>query len=142
MGIIYKEEESYFVYEAIQPVKLTKLKNWIDRGENKNYVVKRYKHSEKYLSNKGIQKMKETGQIYIGKDYDLRFEWDDTRIYCSELVWKIYKEAFNIEISSLEKFGNFDLSNKIVQKKLKGYLYQPHSLAKMKFFQNFCKFNL
>jgi hypothetical protein len=35
------------------------------------------------------------------------------------LVWKIYKEAFDIEIGELEKIADFDLSNEIVQKKVK-----------------------
>ena len=34
MGIIYKEGNEIFVYEAVQPVKLTPLKDWISRGEN------------------------------------------------------------------------------------------------------------
>ena len=34
MGIIYENEGQYYVYEAIQPVKLTPLEQWIKRGEN------------------------------------------------------------------------------------------------------------
>ncbi len=119
MGIIYKEGKDYYVYEAVQPVKTTNLNDWIERGENGKYVIKRLKNSKKYLSDEGIQKMKIIGQKYLGKDYDLRFEWSDNKIYCSELAWKIYKEAFNIEIGELEKIGDFDLSNKTVQKKVK-----------------------
>ena len=119
MGIIYKEGKKYFVYEAIQPVQITKFEDWINRGENRKYVVKRLKYSDNYLTDKGIQKMKNIGKKYLGKDYDLRFEWSDDKIYCSELAWKIYKEAFNIEIGKLEKFGDFDLSNRTVQNKVK-----------------------
>ncbi len=43
MGIIYKQGNDYFVYEAVQPVKLTPLTDWIKRGENGHYVVKRIK---------------------------------------------------------------------------------------------------
>ena len=32
------------------------------------------------------------------KDYDLYFEWSDDKIYCSELVWKIYKNGADIEL--------------------------------------------
>lgn len=42
MGIIYKLGNDFFVYEAVQPVKLTPLNDWINRGENGHYVV-RYK---------------------------------------------------------------------------------------------------
>lgn len=119
MGIIYEEENEVYVYEAVQPVKITKLADWISRGKNGKYVVKRLKNSEAYLTEAGIEKMKLTGSKYLGKDYDLKFEWSDDKIYCSELVWKIYKEAFNIEIGNLEKFGDFDLSDKTVQGKIK-----------------------
>jgi hypothetical protein len=40
MGIVYKQGNDFFVYEAVQPVKLTPLKDWIKRGENGHYVVK------------------------------------------------------------------------------------------------------
>ncbi|GAB5466309.1 MAG: hypothetical protein Kapaf2KO_17450 [Candidatus Kapaibacteriales bacterium] len=40
MGIIFEEEGKYFVYEAVQPVKLTPLNNWIGRGKNNHYVIK------------------------------------------------------------------------------------------------------
>jgi len=119
MGIIYKESEKYFVYEAIQPVQITKLEDWINRGENGKYVVKRLKDRDEVFTEEGIQKMKTIGKKYLGKDYDLRFEWSNDKIYCSELAWKIYKEAFNIEIGNLEKFGDFDLSNRTVQNKVK-----------------------
>ena len=50
MGIIYKEGKDFFVYEAIQPVKLTPLTDWIKRGENEHYVVKRIKNSQNLLT--------------------------------------------------------------------------------------------
>lgn len=63
--------------------------------------------------------MKLIGERFLGKDYDIYFEWSDNRIYWSELVWKIYKEATNIEIGQLENLSDFNLSNKLVKKKLK-----------------------
>jgi len=119
IGIIYKEGKEYLVFEAVQPVKNTKLKDWINRGENGKYVVKRLKNHSELLTEEGIQKMKTIGNKYFGKDYDLRFEWSDDKIYCSELAWKIYKEAFNIEIGKLERIADFDLSNRTVQLKVK-----------------------
>lgn len=119
IGIIYQENDKYWVFEAIQPVKLTPLKKWIKRGENGQYVVKRLKNAEEVLTSKTLQQMQKIGERFLGKDYDLYFEWSDKRIYCSELVWKIYKEALGIELGHLATLESFDLSSPIVQTKMR-----------------------
>ena len=119
MGIIYKQGNDFFVYEAVQPVKLTPLNDWIKRGENHKYVVKRLKDSEKLLTDANLTKMKQIGEKFTGKDYDLYFEWSDSKIYCSELVWKIYNEALGLEIGKLQKLSDFNLTNEAVMAKLK-----------------------
>lgn len=118
MGMIYKINNKVFVFEAVQPVKLTPINDWIERGEKGKYIVKRLKDSETLLTPEIKERMKKTGEKYLGKDYDIYFDWSDERIYCSELVWKIYKESINIEIGKLETLKDFDLSNKTVKQKL------------------------
>ena len=119
MGIIYIIDGQSYVYEAVQPVKLTPLDEWINRGKDKHYIIKRLKNSDKILTQSTISKMKQVGEKFKGKNYDLYFEWSDDKIYCSELVWKIYKEGANIEIGKLEKLSDFNLNSEIVQQKLK-----------------------
>ncbi len=119
MGIIYKDGDETYVYEAVQPVKLTPLEKWIDRGKDNHFVVKRLKNHNEILTSNVLKKMKVIGEKFKGKDYDLYFEWSDERIYCSELVWKIYKEAANIEIGNLQRIMEFDLSHPVIQEKIK-----------------------
>lgn len=119
VGIIYNNNNKFFVYEAVQPVKLTPFDQWVNRGLNKHYVVKRLKNASEVLTKETLIKMKNIGQQYDGKDYDIYFEWTDDKIYCSELVWKIYKEATGIEIGELEELKDFDLSHDAVKKKMK-----------------------
>ncbi|MCP4439070.1 MAG: YiiX family permuted papain-like enzyme [Aureispira sp.] len=120
MGIIYqKKDKSFHVFEAVQPVKITPLEEWINRGENKHFVTKRLKNSEEFLTKKKLLLMKETGEKHLGKDYDLLFGWSDRKMYCSELVWKIYKESLGIELGQLQQLKEFDLSDAIVQAKMK-----------------------
>jgi uncharacterized protein YycO len=114
-GIIYIQNGQHYVYEAVQPVKMTKLDDWITHGENKSYVVKRLKNSKSILTKSVIEKMKNYGSTLMNKNYDLYFGWSDDKIYCSELVWKIYKNGANIELCSLEKLKNFNLKNPKVQ---------------------------
>lgn len=118
MGIIYQIDGKDLVFEAVQPVKFTPLAEWIARGENSHYVIKRLKNSEKVLNNKTITKMQQINEQFLGKDYDIYFAWDDDAIYCSELVWKIYKEATGIEIGQLQTLSSFDLSHPVVKQKM------------------------
>lgn len=119
MGIIFHKEGQPYVYEAVQPVKTTPLKEWIARGANQQYVVKRLKNSEEVLTPQNKLKMQTIAQSFLGKPYDLIFEWNDDKMYCSEIVWKIYQRATGIEIGTLERLGDFDLSHPIVQQKIK-----------------------
>ncbi len=118
-GIIYQNGKDFYVFEAIQPVKLTLLSTWINRGKDGKYVIKRLKNGDKLLTPPVISKMKNIGERFKGKDYDLTFEWSDDKIYCSELIWKIYKEATGLEIGKLQKLKDFDLTNPVVKSKMR-----------------------
>lgn len=118
-GIIYSDNGQFYVFEAIQPVKTTPLDKWIARGENGHYVIKRLKNADQLLTVNTLEKMKSEGEKFNGKNYDLTFEWSDDKIYCSELIWKIYQRATGFEIGKLEKLSDFDLTNEAVKKKMK-----------------------
>ncbi|TAE68970.1 MAG: YiiX family permuted papain-like enzyme [Bacteroidetes bacterium] len=118
-GIIFVMKNEFFVYEAIQPVQFTPLKTWIDRGDGGHFVVKRLKNSTKILTKNILEKMKENGNKMKGKNYDIHFGWSDDKIYCSELVWKIYKSATNIEVGKIQKLKDFDLTSQEVKQKMK-----------------------
>jgi uncharacterized protein YycO len=117
-GLIFKENNQYFVFEAVQPVKKTPLDKWIARGKDGKYVIKRLKNANKILTPNVLSEMKTVGSKFYGKNYDLTFEWSDDKIYCSELIWKIYKRGANVEIGKLQKLGDFDLSDEQVKKKI------------------------
>lgn len=114
-GIIYKNGKDFYVFEAVQPVKLTPLEKWIARGKDGRFVIKRLKNADKVLTSSTIEKMKDIGNQFNGKSYDLTFEWSDDKIYCSELIWKIYKRATGLEVGKLQKLKDFDLTDKTVQ---------------------------
>ncbi len=118
-GIIYKEKDNYYVFEAVQPVKATPLDKWIARGKGGHYVIKRLKNADEILTAETLRKMKQIGEKFRGKKYDLTFEWSDDKIYCSELIWKIYQRATRVEIGKLEKLEDFDLTNETVKAKMK-----------------------
>jgi uncharacterized protein YycO len=118
-GLIYKDGNKFFVFEAVQPVKMTPLDKWIARGQDGKFVIKRLKNADRILTTSTLQRMRQVGETFAGKNYDLTFEWSDNKIYCSELIWKVYKQATGIEIGKLEKLRDFDLTNEVVKKKMK-----------------------
>jgi hypothetical protein len=123
MGIIFKKYNGqYYVYEAVQPVKFTPLKEWIKRGNGSHFVIKRLKQPITILNKKDL---KQEALKYLGKNYDIYFEFSDEKMYCSELVWKIYKNALNIEIGKIKKLKDFDLNSDIV-KSLMQKRYKNH----------------
>lgn len=118
-GIIFEYNKQYYVIEAIQTVTATPIEKWIDRGENQHYVVKRLKNASDVLTPSILQKMQTEIEKFIGKKYDITFEWSDDKIYCSELVWKVYQRSTGMEIGKIQKLKDFDLSNQEVIKKIK-----------------------
>lgn len=117
-GIIYKNGNEYVVFEAVQPVKLTKLTEWIARGKDGKYVIKRLKDANKIINKATLAQMKAVGKQLVWKPYDSSFEWSDDRIYCSELIWKVYQRATGIELGKLQKLSDFDLSDPVVKEKI------------------------
>ena len=119
MGIIFIRRSMPYVYEATEPVKLTPLSQWIARGKGKHYTVKRLAEADEVLTLDAVNKMLAAGRSFMGRHYDLCFQWSDDRVYCSELVWKIYRRALNIELGKCQKISDFDLSDPLVAKKMK-----------------------
>ena len=115
VGIVFVTNGKSYVYEAVQPVKLTPLNEWIKCGVSSNYIVMR---SKTKLSNEGLTKMKSYGEKQMGKGYDIKFKWSDSKMYCSELVYKVYEQV-GIELSKKHTFKDYDLESKSAQDAIK-----------------------
>jgi uncharacterized protein YycO len=114
VGIIYIKDGQTYVLEAIQPVKITPLNEFINRGLDSKYTVVRY---NKDLSENQLKRMFEYGYSQLGKNYDLKFEWSEDKMYCSELVYKIYESA-GIKLCGINKFSDYDISSDEVQNEI------------------------
>jgi hypothetical protein len=119
MGIVYIRDGEPFVLEAVQPVKLTPLAAWIERGQEGHLVVKRLRDADARLTAGTLQRMRAVGEQLAGKDYDPYFEWSDDRIYCSELVWKIFDRGAGIRLGEPQTIADFDLTHPAVQAKVR-----------------------
>jgi len=119
MGIIFFRDGKPYVYEAIKTVQYTPLKEWVARGEGGHYVIKRLANADRILTPQGVAKLRQAATTFQGKPYDLTFEWSDSRMYCSELVWKIYDRGLSLHLGRLQKLRDFDLSDPVVKSKMK-----------------------
>jgi hypothetical protein len=116
VGVIFFRGGKPFVFEAIATVRYTPLAEWIRRGEDSRYVVRRLKQG---LTEKQLTQLRAAAAPYSGKPYDLYFEWSDQRIYCSELVWKMYESAAGVRLGELQKLREFDLKDPAVRAKMR-----------------------
>lgn len=87
-GIIVMREGRPYVLEASKSLVLTPLEEFIARGKDGKYWVKRYCKESinlKYAS-------------YLGKPYDAAFKPNNGIYYCSELVYDIYIKQLGIKL--------------------------------------------
>ncbi len=118
VGMAFRENGRWMVVEAVGPVKTTPLQEWIDHGDGE-YAVKRLARDTPDLDPAGRKRLMEATRRFMGRPYDLAFEWSDERIYCSELVWKVYAEAFGIRLCEPRPLRDHDLDSKLVQTLMK-----------------------
>lgn len=111
VGVIFIRNNKPYVFEAVQPVKITPLDEFIARGVDSKYKIMRY---DQPLSKAQINKGLLYSRKQLGKKYDIRFQWSNDKMYCSELVWKVYKEM-GVELCPTKKFSDFNINNIIVR---------------------------
>ena len=107
-GVVVNSPEGLKVLEASKTVRLTSFTEFIGRSKNDNWCVKRPKQT----LTKPVAYQK-----YLGQPYDLEFKFNNGKMYCSELVWIIYKEQ-GIELCKPRKVSSFIMTRIPKVKKL------------------------
>jgi len=103
-GVVIKENDKWVVNEAIGDVHSTPLYLWILRGRSSAIEVFRVKKSY----SKFIPDFVNALNKYQGRLYDINYKMDDENIYCSELVFKAFKDVSKIELGKLYSLGELD----------------------------------
>ncbi|MBO9662227.1 YiiX family permuted papain-like enzyme [Dokdonella sp.] len=116
MGVVLTRNGRAFVFEAERTVRYTPLETWLARGERGHYVLKRPRTP---LTAAQVDRLREEAKAFEGKPYDAAFEWSDRRLYCSELVWKLYDRALGVRLGERAKLGDFALDDPLVRAKLR-----------------------
>jgi uncharacterized protein YycO len=95
-------------------VKKTAFKDWIAMGDSSYYVVRRLAKADSILTEEMTKKMRASVDRRMGTGYDFYFGWNDSLIYCSELVWKAYDESTGLHIGEPKAMKEFDLTHPVV----------------------------
>jgi hypothetical protein len=118
VGLVLKRNGALYVLEAVYPVKYTSLDEWIRQGAGGKVYVKRLREAEKFLTEQNLLRLKEEGERHLGKEYDIKFGSSDERMYCSELVWKIYDRALGVRLGEWKKLKEYRLDDTLVRQQL------------------------
>jgi hypothetical protein len=101
-GILVRKGDEWFELEAIGPVMETPLAKWITQARDRHYDVFRLEAEHE----RNIPAFIKAARKYMGRPYDIRYRMDDEKIYCSELIFKGYRDATGKSLGKLVKFGD------------------------------------
>jgi len=118
VGMVLLQNGHPFVFEAEGQVRFTPLQEWIARGQAHRYAAKRLRDPRLLSDPTKLDALRKAALSYAGKPYDPYFDWSDDRMYCSELVWKVFHEGLGVELGDLQPLSSFDLSDELVAGKL------------------------
>ena len=79
----------------------TPLDTFILRGRQSSFAV--YRFQDRYTTK--IPQIVAEAERFLGKPYDIHYEFDDAKIYCSELIFKGFKAATGEELGRIRKLG-------------------------------------
>ena len=102
-GIVGKNPNGQLViYEALHGVEITPLKMFLLRGRQQGFAVYRLKEAYRPQIPATLAAVKK----YLGRPYDLRYDLDDEKIYCSELIYKAFRDVTGEELGRLVRLGD------------------------------------
>ena len=103
-GVVVYEHHCWLVAEAIGHVRKTWLPLWLIRGRGGHFAV--------YRPTKPLPARDEALHValdhYLGRPYDYHYAPGDDEIYCSELVFDAYRDAFGVTLGASQSLGDLN----------------------------------
>jgi len=103
-GMVFQQSGEWQVVEAIGPVKITPLDDYIARGRGNKFWAYRLDETSRNKVPAALTAMKKD----LGKPYDPRYRFDDEAVYCSELIWRGWKAATGKELGTAVTLGSLN----------------------------------
>ncbi len=104
VGVVVELSDRRVVLEAVEPVRLTEWEVWKARGDGV-FGARRLEG----ITDADRASLVSAGEKMLGRPYDLAFAWDDDRLYCSELVTKLFAEV-GVTLGERERVDDFPLT--------------------------------
>ncbi len=107
VGLIFGSEENGWVVYQSGAKTPTPLTSFLKQGIG-GHVVRRLAEgvAKESLTQKNLEVLKQAAHNLAQKPYDILFQWSDSQIYCSELVYKAYLAATELKIGNLQTWGD------------------------------------
>lgn len=108
-GVLMRIDGHWQVVESIGIVRRTPLALWIMRGRSGRFEA--YRHSSPVFQSSETrlhESLAPALDAYMGRPYDFRYAPGDNEIYCSELVFKAYRDALGVELGNWEELGQLN----------------------------------
>lgn len=103
-GIVIVDNDEVKIIEAADTVKVTPIKDWIAAGIEKKFALARKEN----LTEDQCDSIIKEALGMSGRKYDFKYEWDDDKVYCSELVYKSYEKGAGVKLCSFRKLGELE----------------------------------
>ena len=104
-GVVVKNKSgNWEVFEAIGLVGSVPLESWTTRGRGRKFAA--YRLRDEHTAE--IPKFLGALPKYALRPYDARYRMDDDFIYCSELVYKAYRDATGKPLGKLVRLGDMN----------------------------------
>ncbi|MFC1855258.1 YiiX/YebB-like N1pC/P60 family cysteine hydrolase [Thermodesulfobacteriota bacterium] len=107
--IIRTDDKTLKVIEAVGPVRIIPIDDFINNGIDKKFAVIRLKD----VSAIDFDAVVDESKKFLNRPYDFQYRFDDEYIYCSELVYKAYLNAENIKIAKVVKLKELNYKDNI-----------------------------
>lgn len=111
-GIFFETAVGGFVVDGNGSPGPATWSTWQAHGAGGRYAALRLKSG---LTAAQVASLRQAAGKLDSRPYDVRFAWDDPKIYCSELVWKAYQNGLGIQLCRPGVLGDFDLHSPAAQ---------------------------
>lgn len=111
-GLIFQRRKDglLMVVEVTDSVRMTPLTDWVNAADSGHVCLMRLKNANMTLNEEKVKSLRDAVKAYKGVPFDPVLNWDDSGLYSSEFVWKVYNNAMRLTLCPTRTVGDFDIS--------------------------------